>query len=122
MQEDARGDEFVIDLRGSGGWVWYVEANGGLDGIAAKARAAKLQFVLVKGADGPARWDQLSADLVAALKERVPGLAVLAWYYGYGGHRPGTAHGDRPWTVEDEIAVSQDIVAVPGLDEIGRAH
>ena len=31
----------------------------------------------------------------------ITGVAILAWYYGYGGRRPGTPHRDQTWTVAD---------------------
>jgi hypothetical protein len=38
------------ELRGPGGWVWCVEANGGPAGIAAKARAAGLTWLVAPAA------------------------------------------------------------------------
>src|SRR4051794_5224093 len=61
------------ELGGRGGWVGSVEKNGGPAGIAARARAAGLTWLVIKGGDGPGRWDQLTPDLVATIKDELPG-------------------------------------------------
>lgn len=88
-------------LRGRGGWIWYVDACGGAAGIVARARRARLSFVLVKGADGGDLWRQLDRTLVDEL--RAAGLVVLGWAYCYG---------DDP---EAEAAAAERILAA-GVD------
>lgn len=101
---------------GRGLWVWYVDASGGPSGIVAACRRAGASWVLIKGGDGPSRWDQLTPDLVRAIKALAPDLAVWAWTYGYGGYVPNSAHGAARWTVEDEIRVAASCVAGTGVD------
>ena len=116
---DASNEEEVVGVEkkqwpvGTGGWVWYVERNGGAAGIVEKAKRAGLSHVFIKGGDGPSAWEQLTPELVAEL--RAAGLSVLAWVYCYGGYRAGTAHGERRWTVEDEIALARRCLEV-GVD------
>jgi peptidoglycan hydrolase-like protein with peptidoglycan-binding domain len=70
--------------RGRGMWVWYVSrsAGGSVPAIAAQARAAGVDGVYVKAADGTHVWSQFSPSLVASLHSA--GLRVCAWQYVYG--------------------------------------
>jgi Putative peptidoglycan binding domain len=68
---------------GAGMWIWYVSRSGGsATRIASYARAHGISVVYVKGADGTARWGQLSRAFVARL--HAAGLRVCAWQYTYG--------------------------------------
>ena len=69
---------------GDGMWIWQTEkAEGGdPDAILARARAAGLEAVFVKAADGGSLWSQFSSQLIARLK--AGGLRVCAWQYVYG--------------------------------------
>ncbi len=72
--------------RGRGMWVWYVSrsAGGNIAAIAAQARAAGVDSVYVKSADGTRLWSQFSPQLVAEMHGF--GLHVCAWQYVYGTH------------------------------------
>ncbi len=67
-----------------GMWIWQVERveGGDTDAIITRARAAGVETVYVKAADGGSLWAQLSSQLIARLK--AGGLRVCAWQYVYG--------------------------------------
>jgi hypothetical protein len=71
-------------LAGKGMWIWQVAKSerGNPAAIAARAAAAGVSTVIVKGADGTTRWPQFSGALVAALHAR--GLKACAYHYLYG--------------------------------------
>ena len=56
-------------FEGDGMWLWQVRASerGDLARIAARARAAGMEFVVVKAAHGTQAWSQFSPELVGAL-------------------------------------------------------
>jgi len=70
--------------RGRGMWIWYLNrsAGGNVAAIAAQARAAGVQSIYVKSADGTRVWSQFSRGLVTELHSS--GLGVCAWQYVYG--------------------------------------
>ncbi len=72
---------------GHGMWIWQVSRAAGGDpaGIAEQARAAGIDTVIIKGADGPTAWSQFSPELVSALQ--ADGLTVCA-YQRLKGRRP----------------------------------
>ena len=65
-------------------WIWQLEKveGGDPDAIISRARAAGLEAVFVKAADGGSLWSQFSSELIARLK--AAGLRVCAWQYVYG--------------------------------------
>ena len=67
-------------------WIWYVSrsAGGNLAAIAADARAAGVDTLIVKAADGVTPWSQFNRRLVSTF--RAHGLHVCAWQYVYGAH------------------------------------
>jgi hypothetical protein len=69
---------------GAGVWIWRLERSerGDLAAIAARARAAAIQTVFVKSADGTDDWAQFTPGLVQFLHAQ--GLRVCAWQYVYG--------------------------------------
>ncbi len=69
---------------GHGMWIWELPRTekGDAQAIAARARAANLQTVFVKGADGTNVWKQFTPELVQTLK--AAGLTVCAWQFVYG--------------------------------------
>jgi hypothetical protein len=69
---------------GHGMWIWELARTerGSVQRIADRARAANLQAVFVKAADGGATWPQFSPELVQTLK--AAGLKVCAWQFVYG--------------------------------------
>ena len=71
-------------MRGDGMWIWQLpQSNGGdLDVIAARARAAGMTTVYVKGSDAGNAWKQFTPQLVRDLHAR--GLRVCAWQFVYG--------------------------------------
>ena len=83
-------------MQGLGFWIWYVPP---IQDLIAKAKQANVTHVLIKGADGPDVWRQLSRGLVERLKAE--GLAVYAWQYCYG---------DDP---EGEAAAAQTLLQLP---------
>ncbi len=72
-------------------WIWYVNRTEGGDvaAIVARARAAGVQTVYVKSADGVNLWSQFSSTLVGTLHRA--GLHVCAWQYVYGTQPLGEA-------------------------------
>jgi peptidoglycan hydrolase-like protein with peptidoglycan-binding domain len=72
--------------RGRGMWIWYLSKSdgGNVGAIAAQARAAGVDSVYVKSADGTRVWSQFSSALVTQLHSS--GLGVCAWQYVYGTH------------------------------------
>jgi len=72
-------------------WIWYVGRSdgGNLAAIAAHARAAGVETLIVKAADGVKPWSQFSHRLVSTLHAN--GLHVCAWQYVYGTHPVGEA-------------------------------
>lgn len=64
---------------GHGMWIWQLPKAAGGDpvGIAAQARAAGVDTLIIKAAQGPTRWTQFSPDLVSALQAE--GLTVCAY-------------------------------------------
>lgn len=100
---------------GRGWWVWDLRNIGSIEVVIEQATAANCTHVLLKGGDGPAFWaHQMTEANVRKLKDA--GLGVYAWTYGYGGTSPGSAHAPREWSIDDEIAVARQVIAVPGLD------
>lgn len=85
-------------------WIWELHrtAGGSLRRIAAKAKAHRIDTVLVKGADGSQRWWQLNARLVDFFHRR--DIRVCGWQYVYG-HRPIT-----------EGRVAARIIKATGID------
>ena len=77
-------------MHGLGFWIWYVPA---FEDLVAKCRRVGASHVLVKGADGPDVWPQLSLGLVERLKRE--GLDVYAWQYCYGDDPEGEAEAAR---------------------------
>lgn len=71
-------------MRGDGMWIWQLpqSSRGDLDAIAARARAAGMRTVYVKGSDAGNVWTQFTPKLVADLRAR--GLRVCAWQFVYG--------------------------------------
>ncbi len=71
-------------LAGRGMWIWYVNRTegGSVSAIVARARAAGVQTVYVKSADGVNLWSQFNSALVGTLHRA--GLHVCAWQYVYG--------------------------------------
>jgi peptidoglycan hydrolase-like protein with peptidoglycan-binding domain len=69
---------------GHGMWIWELSKTekGDVQRIADRARAANLQAVFIKGADGGSIWRQFTPELVQALK--AAGLKVCAWQFVYG--------------------------------------
>jgi hypothetical protein len=67
-------------------WIWYVSrsAGGNLAAIADDARAAGVDTLIVKAADGVTPWSQFNRRLVSTF--RANGLHVCAWQYVYGTH------------------------------------
>jgi hypothetical protein len=76
---------------GQGMWIWELPRSegGNVSAIVARARAANVQTVFVKGADGTNLWAQFTPALVASLKSA--GLRVCAWQYTYGSDPSGEA-------------------------------
>ncbi|MDX6659846.1 MAG: hypothetical protein QOJ55_668, partial [Solirubrobacteraceae bacterium] len=74
---------------GQGMWIWQLPRSegGSVPAIVARARAANVQTVFVKAADGTSLWAQFSPALVASLK--AAGLRVCAWQYTYGSNPAG---------------------------------
>jgi hypothetical protein len=64
---------------GHGMWIWQLPKAAGGDpvGIAAQARAAGVDTLIIKAAQGRQRWTQFSPDLVAALQAE--GFTVCAY-------------------------------------------
>jgi Putative peptidoglycan binding domain len=71
---------------GRGMWIWYLNKSdgGNVAAIADQARAAGIDSVYVKSADGTHVWSQFSRALVTRLHSS--GLGVCAWQYVYGTH------------------------------------
>ncbi len=71
-------------MRGDGMWIWQLPQSnrGDLDVIAARARAAGMRTVYVKGSDAGNVWTQFTPKLVGDLHAR--GLRVCAWQFVYG--------------------------------------
>jgi hypothetical protein len=69
---------------GHGMWIWQLPKTegGNVDAIAARAAAAGIRTVFIKGADGTTPWGQFTPELAAGLKAR--GLRVCAWQFVYG--------------------------------------
>ncbi|MGI9082088.1 MAG: hypothetical protein ACR2FZ_07410, partial [Thermoleophilaceae bacterium] len=65
-------------------WIWVLQrsSGGNLDRIAARVRRHGIELVILKWADGPASWRQVSPALVSALHAR--GLRVCAYQFVYG--------------------------------------
>lgn len=94
-------------------WIWYVKNCGGVHGIIDTCWRTGVRNVFIKGGDGPHVWDQVTPDLVNALKAE--GLNVYVWHYTYLGWLPGTVHGDSfKWTVQHEIACVADMLNAVG--------
>jgi Putative peptidoglycan binding domain len=72
---------------GHGMWIWQIASAAGGDpaAIAQQARAAGIDTLVIKAADGPATWSQFSPTLVHALQ--ADGLTVCA-YQRLRGTRP----------------------------------
>lgn len=71
-------------MRGDGMWIWQLTRSDGgdVDAIAARARAAGMTTVYVKGSDAGNVWSQFTPQLVTSLHAR--GLRVCAWQFVYG--------------------------------------
>ena len=71
-------------MRGNGMWIWELPRSnrGDVDAIAARARAAGMTTVYVKGSDAGNVWSQFTPQLVSDLHVR--GLRVCAWQFVYG--------------------------------------
>jgi Putative peptidoglycan binding domain len=69
---------------GQGMWIWQLPRSegGSVPAIVARARAAQVSTLFIKGADGTNVWSQFSPSLVASL--RAAGLHVCTWQYTYG--------------------------------------
>ncbi len=69
---------------GHGMWIWELPRTegGNVAKIAERARAANMQAVFVKGADGGDTWKQFTPELIQQLK--AAGLKVCAWQFVYG--------------------------------------
>jgi hypothetical protein len=78
-------------MAGNGMWIWYLAKSdgGNLDAIAARARAAAIETVYVKSADGTDAWEQFTPRLVQDLHAR--GLRVCGWQFVYGAAPLGEA-------------------------------
>jgi peptidoglycan hydrolase-like protein with peptidoglycan-binding domain len=78
-------------FRDAGMWIWQLsKAEGGSpDAIAARAAAAGIRVLYVKGADGTQAWPQFSRALVDAL--HAYGLRVCAYQFIYGSDPAGEA-------------------------------
>jgi hypothetical protein len=76
---------------GRGMFIWYVNRSdgGNVAAIIARARAAGVLNLYIKGADGSTVWSQFSAPLVREL--HAAGLNVCAWQYVYGADPVGEA-------------------------------
>ena len=76
---------------GNGMWIWQVPKSegGDLAAIGARARAAGIRTVFVKGADGTTPWGQFTPALAAGLKAE--GLRVCSWQFVYGNDPLGEA-------------------------------
>ncbi|MDQ8043489.1 MAG: peptidoglycan-binding domain-containing protein [Solirubrobacteraceae bacterium] len=79
----ATGDLPAV-FAGNGMWIWYVNKSegGDLAKIAAQAKAADMDTVYVKSADGGGTWSQFTPALVAGL--HALGLKVCGWQFVYG--------------------------------------
>lgn len=75
----ASAQDPVAAFDGDAMWIWQVRASDGGDPalIAQRARAAGLEYVVVKAAQGTQWWPQFDAGLVSALKAN--GLRVCAY-------------------------------------------
>ncbi|HEY3019588.1 MAG TPA: peptidoglycan-binding domain-containing protein [Solirubrobacteraceae bacterium] len=84
---------------GTGMWIWQLarSEHGDAGALAARARAAGVNTLIIKGANATQRWPQFSAELVRTLHAQ--GLSVCAYHFLYG-RRPVA-----------EAAVSASIVA-----------
>jgi len=73
-------------FRDDGMWIWTVSKSEAGDpaAIGARAKAAGIETVFVKSADGSSAYDQFSSALIAGLKAQ--GLRVCAWQYVLGKH------------------------------------
>ncbi|MDX6689958.1 MAG: hypothetical protein QOG15_1415, partial [Solirubrobacteraceae bacterium] len=71
-------------MRGDGMWIWQLPKSnrGDVDVIAARAKAAGMTTIYVKGSDAGNVWGQFTPQLVADLHAR--GLRVCAWQFVYG--------------------------------------
>ncbi|HEV2777343.1 MAG TPA: hypothetical protein VGV90_17270, partial [Solirubrobacteraceae bacterium] len=80
----ARPGELPPVFAGNGMWIWYVNKSegGDLDAIAARAKAAGVDTVFVKSADGGQVWAQFTPQLIAELHAR--GLRACGWQFVYG--------------------------------------
>ncbi|MDE2096691.1 MAG: hypothetical protein KGL39_05535 [Patescibacteria group bacterium] len=83
-----------VPWAGTGAWVWYVSQCGGLDKMIATAKAAGVQWLVVKMADGTGWGDQNNPTVfrdqfsaVCAAVKRA-GIKCLAYQYVYG-DQPG---------------------------------
>ena len=74
----------VRAFAGDAMWIWVLgrSSGGSPDRIAARARRHGLELVILKGAEGPTRWRQVSRPLVRALRSR--GLRVCAYQFIHG--------------------------------------
>jgi hypothetical protein len=79
------------EFAGHGMWIWELPKTEGGDvaAIIERARAAGMQTLFVKGADGTSTWRQFTPQLVQQLK--AAGLRVCAWQFVYGTDPAGEA-------------------------------
>ncbi len=79
------------EFAGHGMWIWELPRTegGNLDAIIARARAAGIQTLYVKGADGKDTWAQFTPALIERL--HAAGLRVCAWQFVYGADAAGEA-------------------------------
>jgi hypothetical protein len=78
-------------FEGDSMWIWMVDRSSGGDppAIVSRARRYGIEMVVVKGADGLARWSQFSPSFVSQLK--AGGLRVCAYQRVYGEYPRGEA-------------------------------
>ena len=84
---------------GTGMWIWQLarSEHGDVGALAARAKAAGVDTLIIKGANATQRWPQFSPAVVSAL--RAQGLNVCAYHFLYG-RRPAA-----------EAALSAQLVA-----------
>jgi hypothetical protein len=92
---------------GNAMWIWILSRSdgGNASAIVARARAAGVNTVLVKAADGTSLWQQFSPALLSALKGA--GLRVCGWQYVYGTNPNGEAA-----TAAQAIALGADCFVI----------
>jgi len=91
-------------------WIWQLwrSEHGDVGALAARAKAAGVDTLIIKGANATRRWPQFSAGLVSALHAQ--GLRVCAYHFLYG-RRP---------VAEDQVTLSHHVVEVPIVVLVGQ--